>query len=129
MVSRMTPPIAALGAWKATTMLGLGSALLLASEIGDPNIERYVSLGVGGLLAATIFYFYRQLVTQTIARERENTENLRTQSAVILSVVQENTRVSAVLQETVASFHVTVDTMNRDQRERYEQTLRMEKAR
>ena len=122
----MMTPIVTLGYGKVGTMIGLGTMFLLATEIGDPTVERYVSLGVGGILAATIFYFYRQLAAQALEREKQNADAHQAQTTVILGVVQDNTRAVAGLEATVASFHTTVDTMNREQRERYEQTLRME---
>lgn len=109
-------------------MIALGLSSAMTAQIGDPTLEKYVSLGVGGILAGTIFYFYRQLVNQTADRAVQNLVDSREQTSLVLKVVQENSAVSAGLQTMVTSLHGALDLMIREQRDRYEMDLRNSSA-
>lgn len=110
------------GKW--SLLMALGTGTVLATEIGDPSIERYLSLGVGGALAATIFYFYKQLSVQYAKREKEIGEESKLQAALLIVTLQDSTKVNTVLSAAVTELRQTVNELNRDQRERYEQELR-----
>lgn len=119
-----TTALAGLTGGRLSLLMALSTGTVLATEIGDPSIERYLSLGVGGALAATIFYFYKQLSIQSAKREKETAEEYKLQAALLIVTLQDSTKVNTVLSAAVTELRTTVNELNRDQRERYEQELR-----
>lgn len=109
---------------KFLALMSLDVGFVLATEIGDPNIEKYVQFGIGGVLAAVIFYFYRQNVAQTAQRERENADAYRVQAALMIVTLQDNSKATAQLSGAVSDLRTVVSDSSREQRERYEQDLR-----
>lgn len=119
-----TTSLVSLTSGKLSLLMALGAGTVLATEIGEPSIERYVSLGVGGVLATTIFYFYKQLAAQSAKREKETSDEYKLQAALMIVTLQDATKVNTVLSAAVTELRTTVNELNRDQRERYEQELR-----
>lgn len=109
---------------KAASLLVLGSSLSLAQGIPDPIIERYVSLGVGGALAATIFYFYRQLADQSIKKAEENANAYRQQAEILIEVLNDHTKMTAELVASARASTAAIDVLIREQRAQYEDTLK-----
>lgn len=104
----------------------LQGIMLIAAEI-DPagaGIEKWVSLGIGGVLALLMFYFYRQLAAQSIDREVANVKAARMQTDMMVGVVQENSKVTSALVTTVDNLHRSLGQMTDELRIRYEQSLR-----
>lgn len=119
-----TSSLATLNVGRLSLLMALGTGTVLATDIGEPSLERYVSLGVGGVLATTIFYFYKQLSAQFAKREKETAEEYKLQAALLIVTLQDSTKVNTVLSAAVTELRTTVNELNRDQRERYEQELR-----
>jgi shikimate 5-dehydrogenase len=127
--------VAVLTTKKTLLMFGLGAFSLFTSEIGDPQIEKYVQLGIGGVLSAVIFYFYRQQAATLAERERENAELLakrerenadayKIQAALLIATLQETSRVNTQLSTAVSELRTQLAELTKDQRDRYEQELR-----
>lgn len=109
----------------------LGAGTVLATEIGDPAVMPWATLGVGGVMALTIFYFYRKQAEESAKREREVAEHAqetaqayKVQAALLIVTLQENSKVTAQLSGVVADLRTVVSESSREQRERYEQDLR-----
>ena len=63
----------------------------------DPELfKRAAPLGVGGILAAVMFFFYRQ-------DQKDNTERWRGQTQMLLQVVQQNTAAITALTATLTA--------------------------
>lgn len=68
----------------------------------DPLVQWLSTLGVGGALAAIVLLFYRKDVKQY-------TDLWKTQSEMLMQVVQDNTRVITKLQTTVDTLSERLD--------------------
>lgn len=127
---------------KMSVLMSLGMGTVLATEIGDPVLMPWATMGVGGVLASVIFYFYRKLVDETARRDREiaaaiakrerevadaaheAAQAYRVQAALLIATLQENSKVTAQLSGVVADLRTVVSESSREQRERYDQDLR-----
>lgn len=109
---------------KMSVLMTLGAGTVLATEISDPAAVPWASLGVGGVMAFTIFYFYRKQVQEYADREKANADAYRVQAALMIVTLQENSKVTAQLSGAVSDLRTVVSDSSREQRERYEQDLR-----
>lgn len=66
-------------------------------------IKWFATLGVGGILAAFMFHFYRRDV-------REYTEQWRGQSELLVQVVKENTASNTRLVTVIEALHRRLDS-------------------
>lgn len=71
----------------------------------DP-IQWFATLGVNGILAGVMFYFYKQLNERT-------TEYMRSQNELIIQVVKENTKSNTELVLMVDAMHRRMDDEGR----------------
>lgn len=120
-------PFAGLTGMKLSILMALSAGTVFAADIPDPSVERWVSLGVGGILAATIFWFYRRQVDESNRRERENAEAYKVQAALMIVTLQDNSRATTHLSAAVTELRGVVSDSSREQRERYEADLRAER--
>ena len=74
----------------------------------DP-IQWFATLGVGGLLAGVMFYFYRQLNTQFTDYVKDQFENQKAQTSLLVSVVKENTESNTKLVTMIDAIHRRLD--------------------
>lgn len=65
-------------------------------------MQWFATLGVGGVLAGMMFFFYRKDV-------RAITELWKTQTELLVNVVQENTRSNVQLTSVVDALHRRLD--------------------
>lgn len=65
-------------------------------------MQWFATLGVGGVLAGMMFFFYRKDV-------RAITELWKTQTEMLVNVVQENTRSNVQLTSVVDALHRRLD--------------------
>lgn len=95
---------AAFTATKFLTLTALGTGVVVAQQIGDPQLKDLASYGVGGALALLMFYFYRQQATANLLREQQNADQHAKMTERVLEVVQENSRVMTGLHQTMADI-------------------------
>ena len=69
----------------------------------------WVTLGVGGVLAAMTFYYYRLLAAQYLADTKQYGEALKTISESMLQLVKDNVAALTTLNNTVAALHKRLD--------------------
>lgn len=109
--------VATLTTTKVVSLYALVTGLFAASDIPDPQLKEWTMFGVGGLLAAMIFHFYRQDRLASQAREEQYAKQLMEINATIITVVKENSEVITGLHETVNVLHTTMAEMNRELRD------------
>ncbi len=109
---------------KMFALVALGTGTVLATEIGDPTLMPWATLGVGGAMACVIFYFYRKLAEEHAKREKEIADQYRVQAALLIVTLQENSKVTAQLTGVVADLRTVVSDSSQELRQRYEQDLR-----
>lgn len=79
------------------------------------EISRYMaSLGVGGTIAAILFFFYRKDVRSYTDLWREATDQARAQTDMMMTIVKENTAAFAQNTEVVKSLHKRLDRLERE---------------
>lgn len=77
-----------------------------------PEVVKFLAtLGVGGVLAGVIFWFYRK---DAIA----HSESWQGQSEALLEVVKDNTKAVAALQGTTSALQVTIDALRHEMSDR-----------
>ncbi len=90
--------------------------------MGDVPVQWFATLGVGGIIAAFMFLFYRQDLRRYTEMWKEQSQQNREVVAQVLGVVKDNTEVLSKLISTVDSLHRRLDGNNtrnfpqRDQR-------------
>lgn len=71
--------------------------------MSDPDFLRFMAtLGVGGVLAGFMFYFYRK-------DTREQTELWRTQTDLLVKLIQSNIEANTGLKAAVEALHKRLD--------------------
>lgn len=77
-----------------------------------PDIVKFLAtLGVGGALAALIFWFYRK-------DSIEHARSWQGQSEALLQVVKDNTSAVVALQQTTAALQATIEALRADMNDR-----------
>lgn len=66
-------------------------------DLTPQTIQFFSTLGVGGVLGFGMFLFYRQEKQQHMEELRQNADNWKGQSAMLVQVVKENTAAIAAL--------------------------------
>src|SRR3954467_12082359 len=111
-MSSMNLPVTSIGTLKVSLLFALGYVTVYTTDlVGDANLERYVSLGVGGILAGTIFYFYRQQSSLMAKRERETGEAYRLQSVQLIATLQETSKVNTQVLAAVTELRTQLSEM------------------
>lgn len=84
----------------------------MPDPVPDPEFYRFLaSLGVGGAIAAILFFFYRKDVRSYTELWREATNEARAQTVMMVEVVKENTAAFTQNTEVVRSLHKRLDRL------------------
>lgn len=78
----------------------------------DP-LQWFATLGVGGILAGVMFYFYRALTTQFTEYVKQQLEHQRDQTLIVVQVVKENTESNTRLVTMIDAMHRRLDDEQR----------------
>jgi hypothetical protein len=85
----------------------------------EPDLLKYLApLGVGGILAAFIFWFNRKDSNDNAKKIAEYAAAWQGQSQLLLQVVKENTASNTSLQATTAALQSVITGLQRDMAER-----------
>lgn len=116
---------------KLAALTALSAGTVFAAEIAEPALMPWATLGVGGILAGTILYFYVQLAAASRKREQEvalrealTADAYRVQAALMITTLQANSAATTLLSAAVSELRTVVSDSSREQRERYEAELR-----
>lgn len=74
----------------------------------DP-IQWFATLGVGGILAGVMFYFYKQLNERFTDYVKSQLEHQKTQTEQVINVVKENTESNTKLVTMIDAIHRRLD--------------------
>lgn len=74
------------------------------------GLQELAPLGVGGILAGVLFFFYRKDANTYI-------EQWRGQSALVVEIVKQNTQALAQNTEVLRSLHRRLDRLDGDKRD------------
>lgn len=76
-------------------------------------MQWFATLGVNGILAGVMFFFYRQLTTQFTDFVKAQLEAQTTQTSTIVMVVKENTESNTKLVTMIDAMHRRLDDEHR----------------
>jgi len=82
--------------------------------MNEVQVQWFATLGVGGIVAAFMFMFYRQDVRKYLEMWQEQSKANREVIAQVLGVIKDNTEVLGKLITTVDSLHRRLDSNRRD---------------
>lgn len=74
----------------------------------DP-LQWFATLGVNGILAGVMFYFYKQLNERFTEYAKQQTEQQRAQTTLLVEVVRENTASNTKVVTMVDAMHRRLD--------------------
>lgn len=72
-------------------------------------LQWFTTLGVGGILAGVMFYFYKQLNERFTDYVKAQLEHQKTQTEQVINVVKENTESNTKLVTMIDAIHRRLD--------------------